>query len=106
MKTTNFYTGKDLPANLMPLIDAYCGHAFSNGSVNLASAQNWEDQKNILAELEIVVKLQVQVQRFLRGETKEVQFHTSIICSIISFMGQAKMYDPEVVLYLIGLTHG
>lgn len=61
---------------------------------------------HILAELEIIVKLQVQVQRFLRGETKEVQFHTSIICSIISFMGQAKMYDPEVVLYLIGLTHG
>lgn len=88
----------------MRLIDAYCDHVFVKGSANLASSYNWEDQKNILAEIEAAAKLQVQVQRFLRGETKEVQLHMSFICPIISFMGQAKMYDPEVVLYLISLT--
>jgi hypothetical protein len=106
MKTSNLYNGKDFPANLMPLLDAYCDHVFIKGSTNLASAYNWEDQKNILVEIEAAAKLQIQVHRFLRGETKEVQLHMSFICPIISFMGQAKMYDPEVVLYLIGLTHG
>lgn len=105
--TINLYNGKDFPpANLMGLLDAYCDHVFSTGSANLASAYNWEDQKNILAEIEAAVKLQVQVQRFLRGETKEVYLHKSFICPIIIFMGQNRMYDPEVTLYLIGLFNG
>lgn len=103
--SVNVYTGKDFPANLMPLLDAYCDHVFFSGSTRLASTHKWEDQKNILAEIEAAVKLQVQVQKFLRGETKEIQLHMSFICPIISFMGQAKMYDPEVVLYLIDLIH-
>lgn len=103
---TNLYNGKDFPANLMPLLDAYCDHVFFNASTNLASAHKLEDQKNILVELEAVVKLQIQVQRFLRGETKEVHFNLSFVCPVISFMGQNKMYDPEVVLYLIDLLKG
>lgn len=103
--TVNLYTGKDFPANLMGLLDAYCDHVFLNGSANLASTHKWEDQKNILAELEAIAKLHIQVQNFLKGKTKEVLLPVSFICPIISFMGWAKMYDPKIVAYLIGLTH-
>lgn len=102
----NLYTGKSLPANLMGLLDAYCDYVFLNGSANLAATRKWEDQKNILEELEAAAKLHIQVQEFLKGKTKEVQLPFSFICPIISFMGRAKMYDPDIVIYLISLTHG
>lgn len=101
----NLYNGKDFPANLMGLLDVYCDHTFLNGSANLASAHKWEDQKNILVELEAIAELHIQVQNFLKGKTKEVLLPISLICPIISFMGWAKMYDPEIVIYLISLTH-
>lgn len=88
----------------MGLLDVYCDHVFLNGSANLAVAHEWKDQENILRELEAVAKLHIQVQKFLKGETKEVQLPVSLICPIISFMGWAKMYDPEIVAYIIGLT--
>lgn len=106
MKTINLYNGKNFPSNLMGLLDVYCDHVFLKGSTNLTSAHKWEDQKNILVELEAVAKLHIQVQEFLKGETKEVLLPISFICPIISFMGWAKMYDPEVALYLISLIHG
>lgn len=102
----NLYAGKSLPANLMGLLDVYCDHVFLNGSANLAATHKWENQKDILVELEAVAKLHVQVQNFLKGKTKEVQLPISLICPIISFMGWAKLYDPEIVIYLISLTHG
>lgn len=104
--TVNLYNGKNFPANLMGLLDVYCDHVFLNGSANLADTHKWEDQKSILKELEVVAKLHIQVQNFLKGKTKEVYLPVQFIVPIISFMGWAKMYDPEVVVYLIGLTHG
>jgi hypothetical protein len=104
--TVNLYNGKDFPANLMGLLDAYCDHAFLNGSANLAATHKLEDQMDALVELEATAKLHVQVQKFLKGKTKEVLLPVSFICPIISFMGWAKLYDPEIVVYLIGLTHG
>jgi hypothetical protein len=104
--TVNLYNGKDFPANLMGLLDAYCDHVFLNGSANLAATHKLEDQKNILVELEAAAKLHIQVKEFFKGETKEVQLPVSLICPIISFMGWAKMYNPEIVIFLIGLLHG
>jgi hypothetical protein len=104
--TVNLYNDNDFPANLMVLLDMYCDHVFLNGSANLAAAHEWEDQKNILVELEAAAKLHIQVKEFFKGETKEVQLPVSLICPIISFMGWAKMYNPEIVIFLIGLLHG
>lgn len=103
--TINLYNDKNFSANLMVLLDMYCDHVFLNGSANLADIHEWEYQKNILAELEATTKLHIQVKKFLKGETKEVQLPVSLICPIISFIGWAKMYDPEIVIFLIGLTH-
>ena len=98
----NLYTGKALPSNLMGLLDAFCDHVFVTGSADLVGPRR-ENIKGILDELEAAAKLHIQVQNFLKGKTKEVHLPVLFIFPIISFMRSAKMYDPEIVIYLIGL---
>lgn len=100
--TINLYTGKAFPSNLMGLLDAFCDHVFVTGSANLVGPRR-ENIKSILDELEAAAKLHIQVQNFLKGKTKEVQLPEAFIFPIISFMRVAKLYDPEIVVYLIAL---
>lgn len=102
MKTISLYNGKDFPANLMGLLDAFCDHVFVTGSADLVGPRR-ENIKGILDELEAAAKLHIQVQNFLKGKTKEVQLPVEFIFPIFSFMRVAKLYDPEIVVYLIAL---
>lgn len=102
MKTISLYNGKALPANLMGLLDAFCDYVFVTGSANLVGARR-EKINSIFDELEAAAKLHIQVLNFLKGKTNEVQLPEAFIFPIISFMRVAKLYDPEIVVYLIAL---
>lgn len=100
--TINLYNGKDFPANLMGLLDAFCDYMFITRSTDLVGPRR-EKINSIFDELEAAAKLHIQVQNFLKEKTKEVQLPEAFIFPIISFMRVAKLYDPEIVVYLITL---
>lgn len=101
-RTINLYNGKDFPANLMGLLDAFCDYMFITRSADLVGPRR-EKINSIFDELEAAAKLHIQVQNFLKGKTKEVRLPEEFIFPIISFMRVAKLYDPEIVVYLIAL---
>lgn len=78
---------------LKDTLNEYCVHTITNGSAELANPE--ADKRDIMEELREVSR----IARDLNGG-QDIYIPACLIPSIISFMGWAKLYNPESIIIL------
>lgn len=78
---------------LKDTLNEYCVHTITNGSAELANPE--VDKRAIMEELREVSR----IARDLK-DGQDIYIPACLIPSIISFMGLAKLYNPESIIIL------